>query len=465
MTGAIVRNNIRQAIRSGALPVCCAAMTALLSLAALGSWNHQRDLEARRAQFEKTVRSQWLEQPDRHPHRVSHYGYLAFRSRSALSFFDSGIENFAGTAVYLEAHRQNPANFSEAGQSAATIRLGELTPALVLQLLAPLLVFFLGFASVSGERENGTYALALAQGVSARTLLTGKALGLIVIAAAILLPGVVVAVVLTGAADPASLGRFLLLTGAYGLYIGACGLLTVVVSASQRSSRASLTALLLIWVAGWIAMPRALQAWGAARAPAPARAAFDAALEADLEQEGDSHNQNDPHYAALRARVLAEHRVAKVEDLPFNYSALVMKEGEAISSAIFQRHYARLIGTFRRQGEPLEWGSLVNPYLAIRRISAALAGSDLRHFLEFQQQAERFRFTMIQKLNDLHLNEVSIRNDRAQRVSRDRWQSFPGFAFRPPPLGEILPDLFPAVAAMAAWAALLSLVIARRSAA
>lgn len=463
MIAAVVRNTIRQAVRSGALPVCCAAMTALLALSAFGSWRHQRELEVRRAHFEKSVRSLWLEQPDRHPHRVSHYGYLAFRSRSALSFFDSGIENFAGTAVFLEAHRQNPANFSEAGQSAATIRLGELTPALVLQLLAPLLVFFLGFASISGDRENGTFALALAQGVSPRTLVAGKTLGLIGITAGILLPGLVVAVVLTGSAHPESASRFALLAGAYGLYLAICGLLTVLVSTWQRSSRASLTVLLLIWVGGWVAMPRALQVWGAARAPAPSRAAFDAALEADLEKKGDAHNADDPHFAALRARVLAEHRVTKVEDLPFNYSALVMKEGEAITSAVFQRQYGKLIQTFRRQSQPLEWGSLVNPYLAIRRVSAALAGSDLRHYIEFQQQAERFRFTMIEKLNDLHLKEVSLRNDRGQRVSRDRWRSFPDFAFQPPSLGEIFPDLLSAVVAKAAWIAVLGVAIARRS--
>lgn len=464
MNREIIRNTVRQAVRSGALAVCCAAMTALLALAAFGSWRHQRDLETRRSQFDQAVRSQWLEQPDRHPHRVSHYGYLAFRSRSALSFFDSGIENFAGTAVFLEAHRQNPANFSEAGQSAATIRLGELTPALVLQVLAPLLVFFLGFASVSGERENGTFAMALAQGVSPRSLVTGKALGLMAITFVILLPGILVAVLLTGAASPASLGRFLLLAAAYGLYVAACALLAVYVSAAQRSSRASLTALLLIWVAGWIAMPRALQAWGTERAPSPSRAQFDAALEADLETEGDGHNPHDPHFAALRARVLAQHRVDSVEDLPFNYSALVMKESEAISSAIYQRHYGKLMETFRRQGQPLEWGALVNPYLAIRRISSALAGSDQRHFLEFQRQAEQFRYTMIQKLNDLHLNEISIRNDRAQRLSQDRWRSFPAFEYRPPQLAKLLPDLVPAFLAMAVWTAVLCLAIFWRSA-
>lgn len=462
MTGAIVRNTVRRAVRSRALPVCCVAMTALLWLAGYASWRHHRNLESQRAQFDNAVRSQWLQQPDRHPHRVSHYGYLAFRSRTALSFFDSGVGTYAGAAVFLEAHRQNPANFSEAGQSAATARIGELTPALVLQLLVPLLIFFLGFGIVSGDRENGTLALTLAQGVPPHVLVMGKVLGLAVIVALVLAPGLLITLGLTWISGPASPGRLAALAAAYSLYFAVCALIAVAVSTVQRSSRAALTALLLLWVAGWVAMPRALQAWGAARAPAPSRAAFDAAIEANLEHEGDSHNPDDEHFAALRARVLAEHRVSSVADLPFNYSALVMKEGEAISSRIFQHHYSQLIDTFRRQGEPLAWGSLVNPYLAVRRISSALAGSDLRHYVEFQRQAEAFRFAMVQKLNDLHLTEISAQNDRGQRLSRERWQSFPAFSFRPPQLAELSGELWPAGAAMCAWVFILSLTLATR---
>jgi ABC-2 type transport system permease protein len=464
MTGAIARNTIRQATRSGAVPVCGIVITALLVLAAFAGWRHQHEAEARRAYFANSVRTNWLSQPDRHPHRVSHYGYLAFRPRSALSYFDPGIENYAGTTVFLEAHRQNPANLSEAGQSAATSRLGELTPALVLQLLAPLLVFFLGHASVSGERENGTFALILAQGVSSRAVILGKAAGLVILTAVILLPGLVAAVVLTGSVHPESLGRFTLMVSVYVLYLAACSLLAVAVSAWQTTSRASLTALLLVWVLGWIAMPRALQAWGEARAPLPSRAAFDAAIEADLEQEGDGHNENDPHFAAFRARTLTQYRVSRIEDLPFNYSALVMKEAEEIGSAIFRRHYGRLLALFRRQSEPLVWGSFVSPYLAVRRVSSALAGSDLRHYAEFQQQAEEFRFTMIQKLNDLHMTEVSASNDKTTRLSRELWQSFPAFEFVPPGFGQLLPDILSPVAAMMAWAVLLAWAMVTRTA-
>lgn len=463
MVKTIAAQTVRLSVRSGALPIACAVVTLLLWVASFSAYRHQQAQSQQRDFYARTVRSQWLDQPDRHPHRASHYGYMAFRVGSPLGFFDRGVDTFAGTAIFLEAHRQNPANFSEAGQSAATVRLGELTPALVLQAVAPLILFFLGFAAVSGDRESGTLAMMLAQGAAPSTVMWGKALGLLAGTLMMVAPGLTAVLTLSVVSGgAAAAGRAALLLAAYGLYLAICTLIAILVSAWQTSSRASLTALILIWVCGLVIMPRALQAWGSSSWPAPSRAQFDALLEDDLEHTGDSHNPNDSHFAALRAKVLAEYSVNRVEDLPFNYSALVMKESEAISSGIFARHYGRLIGVFQRQGAPLETASLFNPFLAVRRISMALAGSDLRHFIEFQKQAESFRFELVQKLNDLHLTEIQQRNDRGQRVSRERWKDFPPFVYRAPSLGAVLREHWLALLSLAAWFAALSAAVCFR---
>jgi ABC-2 type transport system permease protein len=71
---------------------------------------HQRAAadETQRHRYQEIVRAQWLDQPDRHPHRVAHYGFLVFRPRAPLSFFDTGVENYTGTSLFLEAHRRTP---------------------------------------------------------------------------------------------------------------------------------------------------------------------------------------------------------------------------------------------------------------------------------------------------------------------------------------------------------------------
>ncbi|MEX6775102.1 ABC transporter permease subunit, partial [Pseudomonas aeruginosa] len=90
---------------------------------------------------------------------------------SPLAFVDFGVDSFTGNTIFLEGHRQNSANFSEARQSSLLLRFGQLTPAFVLQALAPLLLIFLAFTSVARERERGTLRLLLAQGVSGPQLL------------------------------------------------------------------------------------------------------------------------------------------------------------------------------------------------------------------------------------------------------------------------------------------------------
>src|SRR5687767_8025827 len=56
--------------------------------------------------YQKEVREHWENMPDKHPHRMAHYGYITFRTKHPLSFFDFGTESYTGNAVFLEAHRQ-----------------------------------------------------------------------------------------------------------------------------------------------------------------------------------------------------------------------------------------------------------------------------------------------------------------------------------------------------------------------
>jgi ABC-2 type transport system permease protein len=186
----IARHELRYAWRSGTLLTLGVVVTLLLIGA--GVVGHARQIadRAQRGRFQAMVGEQWRAQPDRHPHRVSHYGYLVFRPRSPLGFFDSGLEGFTGTSIFLEAHRQNTANFSDVGQDSGTRRFGDLTMALVLQMIVPLLLFATAGVSVARERETGTLALILSQSASWGAFLLGKICGSFVIVACVVLPGV-----------------------------------------------------------------------------------------------------------------------------------------------------------------------------------------------------------------------------------------------------------------------------------
>lgn len=198
-------------------------------------------------------------------------------------------------------------------------------------------------------------------------------------------------------------------------------------------------------------MPRAMQNIGAGVYPTVSKSQFDKLLEDDLAREGDSHNPSDPKFAALKAETLAKYNVADVKDLPFNYGGFVMMEAEEISSEIFRKHYGELLERFRMQNRVAELASLLNPYLAIRNFSMATSGSDFSAYTDFQWQAEEFRFNMIQKLNDLHTNQIKTENDRTQKISHAVWEEFPAFEYREATIFESLRQQTPAITSVIFW--------------
>jgi len=203
---------------------------ALLVFALMAAFLHLQQQQHTVGHYSKDVRERWENNPDKHPHRMAHYGYVAFRQKYPLSFFDYGLDSYVGNVVFLEAHRQNSVNFSEASLSNGLLRFGEISAALILQLLVPLLIFFWGFALIAGERETGTLRLVLSQGVSWSELIMGKALGLFFLALTLLLPTIFLALVLL-LFTPFNTGILLsfgTLSLSYLVYLGIMSLLAVV---------------------------------------------------------------------------------------------------------------------------------------------------------------------------------------------------------------------------------------------
>jgi ABC-2 type transport system permease protein len=441
-------------------------LVAALFAAAFLSEAHRHTAEAReRRTLQELVRRQWVEQPDRHPHRLAHYGSFAFRPPAPLGFFEPGIEPFAGTSVFLEAHRRNSMNFSEAAQSSELARFGTPSGAFVLQVLLPLLVFCLSFASVAGEREAGTWALAVSQGVPAQTLAAGKGLGILLVVAlwlspifALALSGALLSGLLDTSAD--TLARVGLLASGYAVYLVACTALGVLVSLWHRRAQSALLTLLGLWVALWVVAPRLATQAAVRIHPAPSRAQVEIELSRALRSIGDSHDPNDPYFNELKRRTLAEHGAARVEDLPINYGGLVMREAERLTSAIHDDYHERLFEAHRAQDRLALRVGLYTPLLAIRAFSMGLAGTDAHHLADFQERAEAHRYAFIQALNALHTSEIRWQNDRAQRLDRSRWSAFPPFEYKAPPVAWALSRVAPAGVAVLAWTAALLLVVA-----
>ncbi|MEL6535674.1 MAG: DUF3526 domain-containing protein, partial [Bacteroidota bacterium] len=364
--------------QSKALYPLLGVMAVLLLFAGYGGLRYHEQNHYR-TEHQEMARESWEANPDKHPHRMAHFGTFAFRQKHPLSIFDFGIESYTGNAVFLEAHRQNTANFSEAGFSTGLLRFGELSLAMILQTLLPLVLFFVGYAALVQDRENGTLKILLTQGATWREILVGKTLGLFAIGFFFLLPFLLTTLVFLLVEEHTSaddLLRFAGIAGVYLIYLAVVCLVTILVSASSGSSKSALVKLLGLWLLMTVLVPRTAQAVGAYLHGTPSKLEFKAAIEEEVIQYGDSHDPNDPYFNFMRDSVLAVHGVATVAELPFNYGGFIMAQGERISAVIYEKHQQQLVQQFRKQNQLTRGLALANPFLAIRNLSMALCGTD-----------------------------------------------------------------------------------------
>lgn len=458
-SGLIAREEWRALLRNRAALIATALMAVLVLVTSFTSLERRSAIEADRARYQAQVDEGFDEQPDRHPHRMVHYGQFVFRPIAPLAFFDAGVDSFTGNTIFLEGHRQNSANFAEARQSSLLMRFGQFTPAFVLRVLAPLLLVFLGYASVAREREGGTLRLMLAQGVDARGLMRGKLLGHGAIALAAGLPAFVV---LAGfaALGAAQWPVTLLMIAGYATWLLLWSLLSVTVSALVKRPRDALAVLIAIWMVAAILLPRALPEIARSQTAIDTRIETEIALHRELAKIGDSHDPDDPYFNAFREQVLAEYGVDTVEDLPVQYAGLVGMEGERLTTGIYADAASRAMTREGEQNRLVHGFAALSPLIAIRQLSMTLAGSDLAAHNDFLGQAEAFRYRFVQQLNRMQAELIPAIGGEDPRISAEYWQQIPRFAYRrPDPLQRAGAILWP-FAVLLGWIAALAVLAA-----
>ena len=431
----VCKHELKQKVKNRTLWLLFGLMQLLLAIALFTSWQQYQQSRDLQISSQQLIEEQWLAQPDRHPHRVAHFGHFAFRPPSVLSYFDIGVNNWVGSSVFLEAHKQNSANFANDSQAATLLRFSELSVANLLLFVWPLLLIALGFSAISGDKQRGTLKQMLAVGVKFNHLLYGKGLAYILLSCAFLLPVFIASLAISSTSDAAfttdALTRVVLL---FLLYLSYCLFWVVVVllvSSLTRIPKHSLTVLITLWFVLLVLAPRTLADIAQQLYPHKSRNMLALAVQTDIQKVGNSHNPNDPHFNEFKQKILQKYGVSSVEDLPVNYRGLIMQEGERINAEIYQRHYQEQLDQFTAQQTFVSKFYWLNPYLAVRDLSMAISGADSRHFFDFEQQAEQHRFKRIQGLNKIHTEDVDHHNDREQRVSASLWQSFPEFYYQP----------------------------------
>lgn len=451
-----------------ALAVVALFVVILVSVSLLTTLRMQAEFHEREHHQEESEQT-FLSQPDRHPHRMVHYGHYLFRAPMPLAIFDPGLDSVTGQTMFLEGHRQNSATFAASASSADLGGLSWLTPALIYQVFAPLLIIVLGHGSVVREREAGALAPLLAQGLSGRTLLAGKMLALFLFILLMLVPLVVSALIALGNGEQVLAA--VSLVAVYLLYLSIWVGLTLLVSSVLNKRPSVIATLAACWLALTLVLPAVAVSVTTRAAPLAGKIETELTMLNEVRDLSDGHDVDDSVYDNLQASLLAEYGVDRVEDLEVNIRGVLAQRAEADLTDTLNQYADRRMDAELRQADLARAHGWLTPALAVAVGSRALAGTDLDHYHRFLRQAEELRIGFVQGLNRAHAEELSYiddinRNrddesfDRA-RIDASNWQVLDEFHYEPASASARLATARPSVLMLLAWLAVLSVLLVR----
>ena len=428
-------------------------ITSLQSMLRMEAEAHTRTHQ--QAEAEET----FLGQPDRHPHRMVHYGHYLFRTPAPLALFDPGLDAVTGQAIFLEGHRQNTVMFAESAASADFGGLSWLSPALVYQLFAPLLIILLGYGSITRERETTVLVPLLALGISGRCLVLGKALALLFYVVVLLIPLIVCCMISLTRGE--TVYALVLLFLVYFLYLAVWIGFTLLAS-TVFTQRASVLAVMAgLWFGFSLVLPSIAVNLASDSETVAGKIATDFAMLEDVRKLGDGHKANDPAFQKLRRDLLNKYNAQSVEQLPVNIRGVVAMESEEKLTAVLNQYADARMAAEAKQETYIANYSWITPALAIAFGSRAMSGTDLANYHRFQKEAEAVRYKFVQGLNRVQAEILSYQDDMNRnkdedsweraRVDAENWQVLDTFQFQTLSLSERISNAASYIKILLAW--------------
>jgi ABC-2 type transport system permease protein len=411
-----------------------------------------KKLIAMEAEASAEIRSQWDNQEAGNPHNAAHYGTYLFKPSSALTGFDEGVNGVVGKTLYLEGHRQNEIQYSEASQSLQISRFGKLRPALLLQLIIPLLLIFLVFASIRTERESDRVRILLVQGGDFRQILFGKIMAYWLLSVLFLLVTLSLQLILQSErlTNEVILRTCLIGVGYAAFYwiISSC---TAYLTANLRQAGTALSLMLACWIVWGVFLPKISGTLAEQLYKLPTRQEFSEGMKVDRAQGLDGHNPEEEKLASLKDSVLRQYQVASVEELPINFDGILMQADEEIGNVVWDKHFGELNEMIRKQKTFTQVSAIPNPLQSLQSLSMGLSGTDYIHHADFMLKAENYRRAFIKELNDKHAFGGSKTGDWEWAADQEFYKSLADFSYQSIPLIQIFESLWSDILILFGW--------------
>lgn len=453
MSGIIVANEVRIFVRNRSALALSALFVVLIVAAAWLGVDRATDFTRQRVAAEHVDERVWQGQGDRNPHSAAHFSRYAFKPLPALSVFDPGVLDYVGILIWMEAHYQDPALHRRAEDAGETTRLTRLTPAWVLQVFAPLTIVLTLFASIAGEREDGTLRQMVATGLPTLPIIAGKLSGAGLSLALILIPALAIGIVIALGTSELTMApdftlRLVGLVIVYSLYFAVIAAITIGVSALAASRRNAFLMLTVLWTISVVLAPRFSADVAVRLHPTPSNDEIQARLHA----AGSDYWEDEDLQENQRRDLLAQHGVETVEELPFNWDAYQLNRSEEYGHERFDAVYGELNAIHNRQEGVMTGASVFSPTIAIARLSAGLAGTDRQHHLDFVAAAEAHRRKTVGRLNNEML--VNARGVGYEYIAGEAlWADIDTFKHVPPRFSSLASHYLASAALLVAYLA------------
>lgn len=435
----IAKKETLEMLRDNRFQWTVGALLVLLTVSFIAGWRHYNNITIIRAEAEASQREQWINKKMGSGHVAAHAGTVVFRPYMQLSAIDKGLDSYVGISMFLEAHRR--AEFeNEPAEDTATAgqQFGEVTTALTLQLLVPLLIILLAFSTFAGEREQGTLRQILSLGVRRRDLAFGKALGVLLPLLLILVPSTIIGSATLLLSDvsgalPPSPARLVSMILCYLIYFCIFIGISLIVSARSRTSQNALVVLLGLWFVTCLMMPRIAADIGERLYPLP--------TQEDFLKASEKAREGQPPYAErlakLEKELVAQYGVKTAKELPVSPSAIELYRQEETGAKIQEANFNWLYDTYAQQNKLYQTLSIFAPLLSAQSLSMAFAGNDTNHHRHFAEFAEKYRYQMAQRMNeDLIGHRRAAGYEAAERAYHERerelYESVPPFQYAAP---------------------------------
>jgi ABC-2 type transport system permease protein len=457
---SILFNEWKNLLSTPGMQIAAFVLMAALGFTAWAGLEEYRVVAQMEGEAKTHLRQQWESMGPSNPHSAAHFGTYVFKKNHALTAFDEGANSYVGRTLYLEGHRQNELVQSDAAQGDVLSRFGKLRPALILQIILPLLLLLFAFQSVRSERDADRLRLLLVQGVSYSKLLYGKLWSLWIPGMGFVLLTLGIQMGLLGFSGPL-VGRALLLAVGYGLFYWIVIALALWLSSKTVKSYTALSWLLGIWIVWVIFYPKVTYSVAGILYPLPDRVEFSASMKEDRSALLDGHNPEEEALKVLEDSVLNAYGVTSKEELPINFDGLLMQADEEFGNRVWDKHFGELYDQMQKQKSLVQWASLPNPFGNLQSLSMGAAGTDNFHQVDFLREAEDYRRVFIRTLNERHAYGGSKTGDWGYKEDQEFFNSIADFQYAEPSFPDLIRQQTPSLILLLVWIGLLAIGIFR----